>query len=199
MFRTNNLWCIVAVVCALFHMTSRAHAQDISDAFKWDVKCEARGCMLFLDVLHGAAGQTPPDPKDSHQYISVMVAVDRVTRSPAYLAFHFPPDADERQGFFVAFAKDQQIEGKWQVKPDTKPLQLGFDSCDKESCVARMKEGKVLDEKGGFIDLLQSFQQEDHLWLLYTKGGQPIRTLIPLGPFRSAYQHVLTSDLAPQR
>jgi len=156
--------------------------------------------MLFLDVLHGAVDQkTPPDPRDSKQYISLMVAVDRATKQPAYLAFHFPPDADQPQGFFIAFVKDERIEGKWHLKPDSKPLDLGFDSCDKESCVARMKEGKVVDEKGGFINLLQSFQQEDHVWLAYTKNGQPIRTMIPLAPFRSAYQHVLTTDLAPQK
>lgn len=159
-----------------------------------------RGCMLFLDVMHGALGQKkPPDPKDSRQYISLMVSVDRSTREPGYLAFHFPPDADPKQGFWIAFVKDQQIEGQRDIKADSKPLELGFDYCDKDSCVARMKEGKVDDEKGGFINLLQSFQSEDHIWLAYVKDGQPIRTMIPLSPFRSAYSHVLTTDMPPPK
>ncbi len=43
------------------------------------------------------------------------------------------------------------------------PLELGFDYCDKDSCVARMKEGKLDDAKGGFINLLRSFQSEDYI------------------------------------
>lgn len=177
-----------------------APTQDLKDAFKWDVQCMDRGCMLSLDVLHGAAGQKkPPNPKDARQYISMMVAVNRTTREPDYLAFHIPPDADPKQGFWIAFAKDQQIEGKWQIKPDGKPLELGFDSCDKDSCVARMREGKVDDEHGGFIDLLQSFHSDDHIWLMYVKNGEPIRTMIPLAPFKSAYEHVLTTDMPSQK
>lgn len=159
-----------------------------------------RGCMLFLDVLHGAAGRKkPPNPKDARQYISLMVAVDRLTREPDFLSFHIPPDADRSQGFRIGFAKDQQVQGTWHTKVEENQYELAFDSCDKDSCVARMREGKVDDGQGGFIDLLQSFHNEDHVWLMYMKNGQAITTMIPLGPFRSAYEHLLTTDMPPQK
>lgn len=157
--------------------------------------------MLFLDVLRGAAGERkPPNPADSRQYISLMVAVDRATRQPAYMAFHLPPDADRKQGFFIAFTKDEQTNGQWHINPEAGTMNdIAFDSCDADSCVARMRQGKVEDGKGGFIDLLQEFNSADHVWLMYTRHGKPIRTMIPLEPFQSAYKRVLTVDLAPQR
>ncbi len=172
--------------------------QELDKAFHWDVKCQERGCMMFLDVLHGAIGEkAPPDPNDSKQYISLMVAVDRATRKPAYLAFHFPPDGDEKHGFIVGFAFDKTEKGRFTLKPDPDGTNhLGFDSCEADSCVARMREGKVDDGKGGFIDLLQKFNTADHLWLMYTRKGQPIRTMIPLGPFKTAYTQVVTKELA---
>jgi len=149
--------------------------------------------MLFLDVLHGAEGQkTPPNPHDSRQYISLMVAIDRATRKPAYLAIHIPPDADRGKGFFIGFAKDEQVNGQWNTKvvPGS-VLNLGFDSCDKDSCVARIREGKVADDKGGFIDLLDEFDSADHLALMYARQGQLIRTSIPLNPYRTAYKKAI--------
>lgn len=169
--------------------------------FQWDTKCEQRGCMLFLDVLHGAAGQkNEPDPKDAHQYISLMVGVDRESRKPAILSLHFPPDAEMSQGFFVAFADDKQTNGQWDIKPAAGSMEhLGFDGCDKDSCVARMREGKVDDGNGGLTDLVGEFLRHDHLWLLYTRKGEPIRTMIPLGPYKRAYQRVIDVELTPQK
>lgn len=187
------------VLIVLFTMASTfAVAQNIDQAFHWDTQCQEKGCMLFLDVLHGATGEAvPPDPKDSKQYISLMVAIDRATRKPAYLAFHFPPDADPQQGFFVAFASDAQTDGQITVEPDKASLlNLGFDSCDADSCVARLREGKVDDGKGGLIDLLQGFNKKDHLWLMYTRNRKPIRTMIPLDSYRNAYQHLLATELS---
>lgn len=193
-------FCAVLTFLALTAGTL-AFAQNGVQAFRWDTQCQEKGCMLFLDVLHGAAGETTsPDPKDSRQYISLMVAVDRSTSKPAYLAFHFPPDADPKQGFFVAFASDAQSNGHRAVEPDKASLMnLGFDSCDSDSCVARLREGKVDDGKGGLIDLLQVFNKNDHLWLMYTRKGKPIRTMIPLDPYRAAYQHMLRTELKPQQ
>jgi hypothetical protein len=190
------------VLIALFIAASSfAFAQNIGQAFHWDTQCQEKGCMLFLDVLHGAAGEaSPPDPKDSKQYISLMVAIDRETRKLVYLAFHLPPDADPKQGFFVAFASDRQSNGQVTIEPDKASLMnLGFDSCDADSCIARLREGKVDDGKGGLIDLLQGFNEKDHLWLMYTRKGKPIRTMIPLVPYRTAYRHVLDVELAPQK
>jgi hypothetical protein len=184
----------------LFNGRQKSSAQALDDAFRWDVRCQPLGCTLFLDVLHGSADEkTPPNSKDSRQYISLMVAVDRATRMPAYLAFHFPPDADQKPGFFIAFAYDTEVNGRRGVQPDPDSMnELGFDSCDADSCVARMREGKVDDGKGGFIDLLRQFNTADHLWLMYTRKGKPIRTMIPLRPFKTAYQRVMSTDLAPQ-
>jgi hypothetical protein len=188
------------LVALLVTASSFLPAQNIDQAFHWDTQCQEKGCMLFLDVLHGAAGQTtPPDAKDSKQYISLMVAIDRATRKSAYLAFHFPPDADPKQGFFVAFASDTQSNGQITIEPDKASLlNLGFDSCDSDSCVARLREGKVDDGKGGLVDLLKDFNEKDHLWLMYTRKKKPIRTMIPLDSYRIAYQHLLATEFASQ-
>ena len=150
--------------------------------------------MLFFDILHGAAGEkTPPDAKDSKQYVGVYVGVDRATKKPSLLTFHVPPDADEKQGFFVAFASDKQVNGQWHVELDKEStLNLGFDRCDTDSCVARLREGKVDNGKGGLIELMPKFDQADHLLLLYTRKGQPIRTMIPLHPYRTAFVKALS-------
>lgn len=194
--------CRTLVVSLILFAARVAFGQNPEDAFHWDVQCEQRGCMMSLDVLHGALGEKKaPDPKDSRQYLSLMVAVDRMTRKPAYLAFHFPPDADQKQGFFIKFVKDELVNGQWSLKPDVDLLKdaLGFDSCDADSCVARLREGKVDDGHGGLIDLFKQFNSADHLWLLYARKGQPIRTMIPLGPFKTAYKQVIEKELAPQQ
>jgi hypothetical protein len=157
--------------------------------------------MLFLDVLHGASdGEVAPDAKDASQYISLMVAIDRQTKQVAYMAFHFPPAADQKQGFFVAFANDKKVNGQWTVAQDPGSLEnLGFDSCDQDSCVARLREGKVDDGKGGLIDLAEKFMSDDHVWLLYAVHGKPIRTMIPLGGYKATYRNIMTTELLPQR
>ena len=157
--------------------------------YQWDVQCEARGCMLFLDVLHGFKGQEKrPDPRDAHQYLSLAVGLDRRTRMPASLTLRFPPDADRPAGFTAAFASDEHRDGHWQIKMDPgAPVGVAFESCDADACVSRLPEGRLRGSRGEVVDLLSRFQRSDFLLLAYTRRGKAVSTLVPLGPYKAAY------------
>lgn len=189
-YRAGLLW--VACV-AVGSVTARAQSVDqiraAQQLYQWDVQCEARGCMLFLDVPHGfKEHEKRPNLADAHQYVGLSVGLDRRTRLPASLTLRLPPDADRPAGFRLAFASDEHRDGHWQMKLDPgAPAAVPFEGCDADGCVAHLAEGRWRDSRGTVVDLLARFRLSDFAVLTYTLKGKPVSTTIPLGPYKAAY------------
>jgi len=163
---------------------------------KWDTDCQPKGCILETDILRGNSDD-PADPKDSREYISIYVAVDRATRQPAYFAFHVDPRAQQNNGIFIGLTKTVGQGNSSKVDLDQEGTsRLMFDKCDAQSCVVRVPNGTVEEGNDSHrMDLLQKFLSSDHLVILYLRGGKAYRTIIILSSFRKAYERLLANEL----
>jgi hypothetical protein len=135
-------------------LAQQAEPSNPSDALvKWDTKCDPHGCMLMTDVLRGYSGD-PANPKDSREYISIVVAIDRATLKPAYFSFHVDPRVQVKDGVFIVFAKTVPDGNSWRMELDPQgPSRLPFESCDKDSCVThswRQSRGWTRPPRYGF-------------------------------------------------
>jgi hypothetical protein len=170
---------------------------DAADALvKWDSTCGARGCLMQADVLRGVS-DNPPDPKDFREYVSLNVALDRSLSRPAYFSFLVDPRAQADHGIFITFAKTTQQNGQWKVNLDPEgPSRLAIGDCDKNSCSARVPLGLVEDGKDAHkMDLLDKFQNSDHLLVLYTRDGHAYRTMVGLSSFQKEYARVMENEM----
>jgi hypothetical protein len=196
--RTLLLVAAATVLAAALPAQQPKPEVDPSDALvKWDTQCMPRGCMLMTDVLRGYSDD-PPRPKDDREYISLMVAIDRTTRKPAFFAFHVDPRAQQPDGIFIAFTKTVPDGKGWKMEIDKGSThRLPFTTCDKTSCVARIGEGIACDENGKpDLDLLAKFEDSSSALLLYIRDGHAYRTMVLLSSFKKTYQHLLDNELA---
>ena len=163
---------------------------------KWDSACSTRGCLIETDVLRGVS-DNPPNPKDSREYVSINVAMERETRRPAYFTFMVDPRAQRDQGVFVAFTKSSKEGGSWSMKIDQDGAsRLVIGECNPNACIARVPLGIVEEGKDSrSMHLLDKFLESDSLLLLYMRDGKPYRTMVLLSSFKKEYQRVLTSEL----
>ncbi len=174
-----------------------AHTDPIEVlAGKWDSKCGDKGCVMFTDVLIG----DPDHPADLQhpEYISIAVAINRSDRKPAYFAFYVPANADHTKGVIIAFAKTKRDGDHWKSDVDKNTMsQLDFNSCDEESCVARVHPEILSSDSSPNINLLDKFLNMNHIYFIYTKNGKPYRALGALFPFQRDYKHLMETELKP--
>lgn len=165
-------------------------------AGKWDVKCGDKGCMMFTNVLIGDPDH--PADLDHPEYITVGVAINRSDRRPQFFSFDVPPDADRKQGVIIAFFDTVKDGNGWKLVKDKDSMsQLDFNSCDEESCVARVHPMILSSDSSPNIDLLDKFLHSSQIWFLFTRKGVPYRTMKPLFLFQRDYQHLMETELKP--
>ena len=163
-------------------------------AGSWDIRCSGKGCMMFTDVLIGDPDH-PADPKNP-EYITIAVAMNRSDRKPAYFAFYVPADADRAQGLIITFAKTTGDGNHWESTVDKNAIsQLDFNSCDQESCVARVHPEILSSDGRPGMNLLEEFLNDNHIMFLYTKHGEPYRIIKALFPFQRAYKQLMETEL----
>src|SRR5437588_6182733 len=152
---------------------------------KWDTDCRPGGCILETDILRGYSDDSA-DPKDSREYISIYVAVERATQKPAYFAFHVDPRAQQNNGIFITFSKTKKNGASWKMNLDPEGVtRLMFDKCGQQSCVVRIPNGLVQEGKESHqMNLLDKFLGSNHLLILYMKHGKTYRTMVILSSFQ---------------
>ncbi len=149
---------------------------------------------MFTDVLIG----DPDHPADlTHpEYITIGVAINRSDRKPAYFSFVLPPDADRSQGVIIAFMKTIRDGKEWKVvRDDGSMSQLDFNSCNEESCVARVHQQILSSDGTPSMDLLDKFLHTNRIWFLFTRNHVPYRTMKALFPFQRDYKHLMETEL----
>lgn len=189
--------------CSLTFVPCLSRAQqaksDWADTLvKWDSDCSARGCLIQTDVLRGISGDPAlPDSKDSREYVSINVAMERATRKPAYITFMVDPRAQQDQGIFVAFTDSKKVGGFWKMGIDQDGAnRLPACECTADACIARVPFGLVPEGKDRkAMNLLDKFLNSDSVLILYRRAGKPYRTMVLLSSFKQEYERVLTTDL----
>jgi hypothetical protein len=165
-------------------------------AGKWDSKCGDKGCVMFTKVLIGDPDH-PADPKHP-EFITIAIAINRGTRKPDFFSFELPANADRKQGVILMFAKTVKDGNSWKMVEDKDSMsQLDFNSCDKESCIARVHPEILSSDGSPNIDLLDKFLNSSHIYFIYTKKGKPYRSLKALFPFQRDYKHLMETELKP--
>jgi invasion protein IalB len=165
-------------------------------AGKWDFKCGDKGCVMFTDILIGDPDH-PSDPNHP-EYIKVGVAINRSDRKPNFFSFEVPADADRKQGVIIAFLNTAKDGKGWKMVEDKDSMsQLDFNSCDEESCVARVHPEILSSDGSPELDLLDKFLHSSQIWFLFTKNGVPYRTMKALFPFQRDYRHLMETELKP--
>jgi len=165
-------------------------------AGKWDSKCSDKGCVMFTDVLIGDPDH-PADPKHP-EFITIAIAINRSTRKPDFFSFELPANADRKQGVILMFAKTVKDGNSWKMVEDKDSMsQLDFNSCHKESCIARVHPEILSSDGSPNIDLLEKFLNSSHIYFIYTKKGKPYRSLKPLFPFQRDYKQLMETELKP--
>jgi invasion protein IalB len=165
-------------------------------AGKWDFKCSDKGCMMFTEVLIG----DPDHPADiKHpQYITMAVVINRSTRKPDFFEFDLPADADRNQGVVIAFLNTVKDGKNWKLVKDKNSMsQLDFNACDQESCIARVHAEILSSDRSPNIDLLDKFLHSTQIWIMFTKNGEPYRTMKALFPFQRDYEKLMETELKP--
>jgi len=157
MIRRSELFEILrAVSCALLALSVSlsfsgwANAQSsvvnlLMSKQTWHINCLERGCLASVDILRGESGD-PPNPKNSDDYISITVGVDRNNRQPSLLMFEVDSQADEAAGIDLMFARTVPDGKTWKMVLDPNgPVHLPFKHC-KNACSAVIGGGTP-DEK----------------------------------------------------
>jgi len=162
----------------------------------WKSNCMPKGCILSVDILRGNSGHTP-DPNDLRQYISIAVAVDRLTKNPSFIMFEVDPRANKDDGISLTFAHTVPDGKSWKLVFDEEgPLDLSITRCDETTCNAVVPGGVCKGPGDRGFDVLARMQTDQHLLVTYTRGKQVFRTAVSLGLFKEAYQKMLDTELA---
>jgi len=132
--------------CALFafatlsvlcgdRVRAQSPAEDLLKAQQaWYIECIPKGCIASVDILRGESGDAP-DPKDTNQYVSVAVAVNRSDRRPSLVMFEVDPNADQQAGIDFLFAHTVSDGESWKVVVDPNgPVHFPFCRCSKTTC-----------------------------------------------------------------
>ena len=165
-------------------------------AGKWDFACTDMRCTMFTDVLIG----DPDHPTDimHPEHITMAVAINRSTRKPDFFEFDLPANADRNQGVFIAFLSTVKDGASWKLVKDKDSMsQLDFNSCDEKSCIARVHAEILSSDGSPNVDLLGKFLHSTQIWIMFTKKGEPYRTIKALFPFQRDYRRLMETEIKP--
>ncbi len=157
----------------------------------WGIRCMDKGCMASVDILRGESGD-PPDPHDVNQYLSLAVGLDRKDQRPSVIIVQVDPHADPKSGVDLFFARTVPDGTNWKLVLDkAAAVHLPFKGCNDSACAAAIGGGNP-DETAmkSCADLIQRMQTEDHLFVVYYRGGQMYRTAVNLKLFKEAYERL---------
>ena len=159
-------------------------------AVKWDVNCQPKGCLMFLDIAHG----DPSNPS----YLTITVAIKKINKSVAFISFKVPDSADRNMGLALGFGDSYKKEnGEWGLKlaEDTTRV-LKFDSHDSDTFTAREINGIVpSNTESSSLNLLDQFLNHRLLFFFYWVKGQRVRASTTLSGFQAQYPIVLKEKL----
>lgn len=70
-----------------------------------------------------------------------------------------------------------------------KPVRINFESCNDETCTARIINGYANNDNGEEKDIFNKFMTFDHALFLYPEGGHK-SVAVPLFSFKQQYKNL---------
>lgn len=175
---------MLAITLLLASTTSFA-GEVISDAdarkvLAWHQKCEPHGdqCRLAKIVDIGnepGAGQA-----------GVAVSYDKRHHSPNFITIITPTGVPQDSEVAIRFVDSVQRDGKWSLQPVGDDfIALPVSGCDENSCEAR-----VHPRIPGGPDLFEEMKKRRFLWILFKRGNEPERAMVPLPGMNDALREI---------
>jgi hypothetical protein len=162
----------------------KAAANDAVKGFTWDVQRADRGTLMFLDVPYRR------DNSDSLEYLTLTVAKDTSKKRPEFISIIIPSNVVKSNGIFIKFATNVTKNGKGTMELEKgNPVRVNFESCNDETCTARVLNGYANHDNGDKEDIFQKFMTFDHvLFLFIYPDGSHKSVAVPLFSFKDQYK-----------
>lgn len=156
----------------------------LDNVFRWDVQKEERGSLMFLDVEY------QQDNSDSIEYLTLTVAKDKSKKRPEFISVILPNNVVKANGIFITFANTTVKDGKQSMEMQKgMPVRVNFESCNNETCTARLISGLATHDNGEKEDIFQKFLTFDHvLFLFIYPDGSHKSVAVPLSSFKQQYK-----------
>jgi hypothetical protein len=153
-------------------------------AFTWDIEKLEKGTLMFLDVAYKR------DNSDSVEYLTLTVAKDKSKQRPEFISIIIPNNIVRSNGIFIKFANSVTRNGERTMEMEKgNPVRVSFESCNDETCTARVVNGYASHDNGDKEDIFQKFLTSDHVLFLfiYPDGGHK-SVSVPLFSFKEQYK-----------
>lgn len=179
---------IILLLVLAYHSYSQTDsvktlANKAAQSFTWDVNKEDKGSLMFLDVPYVR------DNSDSVEYLTLTVAKDKTKQRPDFISIIVPNNVVQSNGIFIKFANTVIKDGDWTMELEKEnPVRVSFESCDSESCTARLINGFAKSDEGTQEDIFKKFFLCDHvLFLFIYPDGSHKSVIVPLSSFKEQY------------
>lgn len=162
----------------------KAAADSAAKLFTWDIEKEKEGALMFLDIPYER------DNSDSIEYLTLTVAKDTVKQRPAFISIIIPNNIVQSNGIFIMFANTLIKSGVHTMQLENgKPVRINFESCNDETCTARIIDGYANSDNSEQEDVFQKFLTFDHvLFLFIYPDGSHKSVAVPLFSFKEQYK-----------
>src|SRR5258706_6841540 len=157
----------------------KSTADSAIKIFTWDIEKADKGTLMYLDVPYQR------DNSDSIEYLTITVAKDMAKQRPAFISIIIPNNIVQSNGIFIKFANSIISNGQQTMELEKgKAVRINFESCNDETCTARIINGYASNDDGTQQDIFQKFVNFDHVLFLfiYADGGHK-SVAVPLFSF----------------
>lgn len=182
---------MLALLLALGMVAAPDPSHDaLAQLWTWDVECQEKGCLMFLDIAHGEGAEP--------EFLTITVAVNRKSKDVAFISFIVPNGADLDKGLAIGFTNsNQRADGQWDMQlAEGSTRVLKFEGCREDFCTARAVGGIVpATVDAAASDLLAAFLNNRNVLFFYWVGGERRKAAATLANFHSQYATVLQERL----
>jgi hypothetical protein len=150
-------------------------ADEAEKIFTWDIEKMDKGTLMFLDVPYQRENQ------DLIEYLTLTVAKNKSEKRPKFISMILPNNIVKSNGIFIKFGNDK-LE-------DAMPVRVEFESCDNETCTARIINGYIdKEDTKEKIDVFEKFLNFKHVYFLFIfPDGSHKSVAVPLYIFKRQY------------
>ncbi len=159
-------------------------ADSAVKAFTWDIQKAEQGTLMFLDVPYQR------NHSDSTEFLTLTVAKDKTKQRPEFISIIIPNNILQSNGIFIKFAKTVNKNGEWTMELEKgNPVRIQFETCNDETCTARVVNGFATHENGEKEDIFQKLLDFDHILFLFVySDGSHKSVSVPLFSFKQQYK-----------
>lgn len=173
-----------------YHERIRTFADIAVKSFTWDIQKESKGILMFLDVPYSR------ENPDEREFLTLTFAKTYSIERPDFISVIIPNNVSIGNGIFIKFGNISKNEfGKNSIELEKRnPIQIHFENCNDEYCVARIVNGFAFDETTNEkVDIFQKFLEYGQIFFLFIyPDGSHKSVAVPLFSFKEQYKEIKT-------